>query len=235
MNIQALLRPFVVPAACSLLLAAPLSQAVPLDPTGFANGSETFTLTASFTPVENPVPAGGFVGTFGGPSPLPIINLTFWCADITQTFGFNPPPPYYNYSASADTNLNLRRLFGEVSASDRVSSTLNSAAFQLDIWEILYETAAPFDLTTGNFKASGDAATLVQANTWLLGLAAATPSTSVFDLTSAGHAQQNFVTDVVLPTTLITVPEPGSLVLLGAGMFAAMFAMRRRTPKVGRQ
>lgn len=244
MKIQALLRRFAAaPAVCSLLLVAPFSHATTftLDTFGFINGSESFFLTTTQSPlVENPVPAGGFSGTATFPPSAPV-NITFWCAQLTQDFS---PPHSYQYSAvaipsSAGVDINLHRLFAEVGASSRVDTTIDSAAFQLAIWEILFEgtTTSPYSVSTGDFKAVGDpvsadaTASINQANSWLAGLGTGTPTNALFFLTNPDR--QDFITDIPIPT-LFQTPEPASLALLGIGMLAAI-ATRRRTPKVGRQ
>src|SRR5437588_3647754 len=97
---------FGIAAICALV--TPVTNATTLVPNGYANGSEAFLLSATFTPVVNPVNAGGFTGTFGG---TPIL---FWCVDLQHTFGFGNS---YNYTASIYLNDALSRLFTEVGGS----------------------------------------------------------------------------------------------------------------------
>jgi PEP-CTERM motif len=226
MKIQSLLhRVLVAPALCALVIAAPLSHATSsLVGNGFANGYEWMELTAPFGLVEDPVPAGGFTGTLDG-NPL-----LFWCAELTQTFSFGDPQPY---SVSIFTNTKLSQLFTEVGGSAAATSTtVSSAAFQLAIWEILFEgnTTNPYSLSTGNFSATGDAAALDMANTWLADLDQFQASTTLILLSNRSH--QDFITDTMPPGLL--VPEPGSLPLLGVGILAVMIAVRRRTQRAGR-
>jgi hypothetical protein len=237
MNIRSLMRYTVlIPALCALLGVPTLaySAAVFLVGDGYKNGSESFLLTAAPPPVVNPVNAGGFAGRIGpnpGPNP-PTTPITFWCAELTQTFGFGAVYGEYTYSPLGNTLLS--QLFTEVGGSaSATSTTVRSAAFQLAIWEILFEGASygSLNVSNGNFRASGDALAISQANTWLAGLSAGSPATTaLFLLASPDH--QDFITDTTSP--LLLTPEPGSLALLGIGILAAMFAMRRRTQGASR-
>jgi hypothetical protein len=213
----------VVSIASACFLGAPAAQATALVGNGFANGSENFLLSASFTPVENPVPAGGFTGTFGG---TPIL---FWCADLMRTFSFGTS---YDYTASLYTNTNLSRLFTEVGGSAAATATTNSsAAFQLAIWEILFEgtTVSPYSLSTGDFKVTndyGNTAAVTLANQWLAALGSFAPTTTLVWLSNDTH--QNFITDTTIPSRLL-VPEPLPLSLVGLGLLAMIFVTRRQT------
>ena len=179
------------------------------------------------------VGAGGFAGRIG-PSPLPnppTTNIIFWCAELTQTFGFGT---VYDYTSSSLGNTLLSQLFTEVGGSASATSTTDrSAAFQLAVWEILFEggTYGSLNVSSGNFQATGNAAAIAQANSWLAALDAGDPATTaLFLLSSPDH--QDFITDTNTP--LLQTPEPGSLALLGIGILAAIFAMRRRTQGTSR-
>lgn len=221
-SILRLASAFGIAAACTL---APVANATTLIANGYANGSEAFLLSAPFPPVVNPVNAGGFTGTFGG------VPLLFWCADLQHTFSFGTS---YDYTASLYANNALSRLFTEVGGSAAAVSTTNSsAAFQLAIWEILFESniTNPYNLGTGNFEVAndeGNTAAVTLANLWLQNLNNYAPSTQLIFLTSTdGH--QNFITDTTIPSRLI-IPEPSSLPLLGIALLAIAFGLRRRVP-----
>lgn len=212
-------RALVVATACACCIA-PAVQGHTLDTYGFANGSEAFDLT---TPTVS-ASTGGFAGAWDG------TPITFWCVELTQYF--TPGSSYMDYSTGALSGSvwsNLGRLFSEVDPATRTSTTDNSAAFQLAIWEIVYEGGTGLDLTTGTFHITnnnGNTAAQNLANTWLTNL----PGSSVVALTLLhSDNEQDFIT--VLPgdrDCCTTVPEPSPLPLAALGLLA-MVAARRRT------
>jgi hypothetical protein len=236
MNIRSLMRHTVlIPALCTLLGVPTLaySAAIYLVGDGYANGSESFTLTATPPPVVNPVNAGGFTGRIGpnpGPNP-PTTPIIFWCAELTQTFSFGT---VYTYTSSPLSNTLLSQLFTAVGGSASATSTTDSsAAFQLALWEILFEggTYGGLDVSSGNFQATGNATAITLANSWLAALDAGdAATTALFLLSSPSH--QDFLTDSNSP--LLLTPEPGSLALLGVAILAAMFTRRRRPQRISR-
>jgi len=143
MKIPTLLSRALLSAALAVALCA---QANPiLIGNGYAAGSEEFSVTAPTTTAN----AGAFTGTWNG---QPII---FFCFELTQYFQFGVP--YSDYVASNPSNAQfalLSRLFTE--AFDHVlDNTDNSAAFQLAVWEILYDPS-PTSLSTGTFHVTND-------------------------------------------------------------------------------
>jgi len=210
-NGSILKRVLFASAACVAVSTAPVAQANPtLDSIGWANGYENFTVSNH---LSGGVSAGGFSGTWGG---TPIV---FWCYEMTQSFSF--PGPYTDYHAVPLVNLRLSELF----QADLVSAltgpvNVNSAAFQLAVWNILYDTDNFVDL--GTWFAKGDASAISLANSWLATLPSSS-SFSLVQLTSLEH--QDFVTP---GGPLTQVPEPSPLPLLGAGLAAMTFALRRR-------
>ena len=107
-----------------------------------------------------------------------------------------------------------------------VVDNVSAAAFQLCVWELVYEdlyVALPpgWDVTSGKFKARDDGGNTTlainQANAWLAEINGSGPFAQLVGLTKAG--KQDFVTSVV--------PEPGTITVLLVGA-ASVCAVRRK-------
>jgi len=200
------------------IAAAGHAQGNVLQTTGWLNGSETFDLSSGGT-AYNGIPTGGFTGKWNG------VNIVFWCVELNQYF--SPGTSYSDYVATPLTNALLSELFQEAFASADDSKD-NSAAFQLAVWELMFDGGATHDVTSGNFRvtnAHGNTNAETIANGWLANL----PSSSNYGLSflySPGH--QNFITGYLPPSQCCgNVPEPDVLALFGAG-FAAFAVVRRK-------
>ena len=193
-------------------LAAPQAHA-DFVPTGYVIGSQQFGLTGgTFN-------AGAFKGTWDG---APIV---FWCIELNQNFGFGTH--YTTYTPSAASNALLSQLF-TAAYGGALSSTQNSAAFQLAIWEIIYD-GGNLNLSSGSFQVldnKGNGATVATAQSFLNMVLSASPITPLTFLHDPSH--QDFVTTDKVP---FRVPEPGSLALItialiGSGVVRARKARR---------
>jgi len=197
---------------------------VTLHPTGFANGSESFNVSVPTVLDPNAVPTGAFTGTINlDPTPI-----TFFCFELTQSFGFGSPYTYDDSVQSGGKYDTLSELFTEAFAH-ATDSTQNSAAFQLAVWEILEETT-PVSLSPGGTQGTfyvtndyGNTATVTAANNLIAGL----PAAGVYTIHLLhNESNQDFVYGV--PTiTLRKVPEPGPLSLVAVALIA-LLAVRRR-------
>lgn len=208
--------------AAQLAFANPVT----LNPTGFANGYESFNVSVATVLDPNAVPTGGFVGTID-PGAIPI---TFFCFELTQSFGFGNTYTYDDTVPIGSKYDELSELFTEAFAG-ATSSTMNSAAFQLAVWEIL-EEGTPKSLNElptadqGTFYVTndyGNTATVTAATALITGL----PTTELYTIHLLHNADnQDFVYGVLTPT-LRKVPEPGPLSLVAVALIA-LFAVRRR-------
>ena len=227
-NISTLLHRTI--AACAiagaLCLSAP-AAANTLQTTVWLNGSVALTTHRGAT-AQN-VAAGGFTGIWNTTTPI-----TFWCFDLDHFFSVGST--YTDYTASplgGGVATQLARLFEEAFGSAGASA-VNSAAFQLAVWEIEYDGGS-LDVTAGSgFSATGGGANgtaaRAQANAWLANLGSYTgASWSISQLLSATH--QDFIVGNLPPSKCCKndVPEPPVLPLVLAAMGAvAMVESRRR-------
>ena len=210
-------------AACLTLSASPVVNAGTLTSSSLSGEA----VTINFNGSSGGTTAGVFTGTFDSTA------IIFWCIDLTKHVSY-PPFSYSGYTAapfesaplgfSAARQLDLARLFSN-DFSLALTDAHHSAAFQLAIWDILFDNDANLSTSGGAGQfgmTGGDFTTRALAQSWVTGLGSGTPTFPLVQLTSRDH--QDFIT----PPGTGLVPEPAALQLLGAGLAAMMFAMRRR-------
>jgi len=223
---------FFAAAAGLALSAAPIAQAGTLTSSSLSGEN----VTINYNNANAGTTAGVFTGTFdsdgaGGNDP---IDILYWCVDILKHVAY-PPFSYDGYTAApfenapltfdATRQLNLLRLFTN-NFGEALSNAQHSAAFQIAIWDVLFDNDAKISTYggAGQFGLSaGNAGTILIAQGYVDGLGSKNPQYPLTQLTSREH--QDFVT----PGTPFLVPEPSPLPLLGAGLAVMLFAMRRRT------
>jgi hypothetical protein len=198
--------------------AAAPAMAVPIQVLGSEYGSQQAQITAPTPPGIVTVNAGAFDVTING------ISAVAWCADIQQNISFGSAN--LNYTAgSLDPTLATRlgQLATKVGYNTFAFDATSSAAFQLAVWEILFDVVPPdYNLTSGLFalnSANTNAAALAQAATWLTGLPG-----------GASHYAIEFYTNRDVQDLIVfrKVPEPGSFAILMVGVGMAGFVVARR-------
>ena len=157
----------------------------------------------------------------GGPSPYTrILGLdgahdATDAAELTRLFDLYYPNAATGtyYSGGAQTN------FGDFGAGP--TSAQDSAAFQLAVWEIWFDN--DMNLSTGSFTATASAVT-TQAQGYLTAVGnGPTPAAgwTLYEfISTSNNLSQNYLS-VQHTVPLQQAPEPGTLILLGAGALAA--------------
>src|SRR4051794_31386064 len=121
-------RTLAVMSFWALLCAPAHADPIELLPQGFIKGSQAFNLS-----IGGNVSAGGFKGTWDGQ------QIIFWCIELTQYFGFGGGYKNYDVSEPGSATMTLLgQLFAEAYGAAS-SDEAHSAAFQLAIWEIVYD------------------------------------------------------------------------------------------------
>ena len=217
-------RNVIVSAAIAgfVLVAAP-AHAENVTFSGFADGSKSvnYKLSAPNISVQGSANAGGFDTSVNGGA-----SFVSYCIDLYQTIGFNTP--YNGYSevlgsaynfANTNANSDLAKLF---SAGHLVNDSKTSAAFQIAVWEIAYESSGLYDLSSGAAKFSGGSAgtsgALTLASGWLASLASVA-DVDIHVLKSGQHQDMVYAAPV---------PEPSTYALMLAGLAGVGFVARRR-------
>jgi hypothetical protein len=223
MNILSFVRRSLAIVTAGVALCAPpvaLANPVTLIPTGFASGSESFNVSVATIVDPSALSTGAFKGTLDG------IPITFFCFELMESFGFGNTYSYTDEIQTGGKFDTLSELFTE-GFTTSTTSTLNSAAFQLAVWEILEETT-PGSLSPGGGQGTfyvtndhGNTSTVTAANALIAGL----PATGLYTIHLLSNADRQDFVYGTLP--LRQVPEPAPLTLIGAAM-VALFVIRRR-------
>ncbi len=232
MKIQSTIkRALVACAAGSLLSAAPFVQAGVLDTTGYVGEAVTINYNGS----SQSTSAIAFTGaTFDAVAINP-----FWCIDLAKHV---PYPPWPGSGISGYTEAifqsspltftgaqvqDLRTLFERHLPSSLTAQS--AAAFQLAIWDLLFDDAFHNLSTSGaggfGVVSIGDAGTVGLAQGWINDTLANAGSSTFLLIQLTSRANQDFITP---GTGGGDVPEPAGIALLGIGLLAMVLLGRRR-------
>ena len=161
----------------------------------------------------------------------------FFCIELTQFADTGPNTYTRNLGVpNATDSAELTRLFNQFYPNGATGTyysggsqtnfgnfpdTNASAAFQLAIWEIWFDTDNNLDLSTGAFRANGPSGVTSLAQSYLNAIgngSTAAPGWTLYEFNSP--TKQDYLS-VEHTGPIQQTPEPGTLILLGVGAFAA--------------
>jgi hypothetical protein len=219
-------------ASAVLALVAVAAQADTVSLPDFAYGS--LAVKVNVTGVTNGIvdeSAGAFSTKLNGGA-----SFLSYCIDLTQSaaLGGAPDSSYSRVAGSSYSFDNpaaaasLSKLF--TFAGSLVTNNSTSAAFQLAVWEIIYESPSnAYSMTLGRASFGTqdprDAGTVTLASSWLNALST-TPATDPISILTSVNSQ-----DLVYGGATAPIPEPSTYALMIAGLAGVGFVARRRSQK----
>lgn len=150
-------------------------------------------------------------------------DFVAFCVDLAQ-YLHNPTTYTIKPDLFGGTVLtNIKKLFnsalGGGELAQVIDTSVEAAGLQVALWEVITETGPTFDVASGDFWVSENAAAAAKAQSYLDGMAGA--ATDGYDMTFYySSTKQDVVTVSPVP-----VPAAGMLLLTGLGGIAAL---RRR-------
>ncbi|MEO6031146.1 MAG: PEP-CTERM sorting domain-containing protein [Burkholderiaceae bacterium] len=219
--------------AAGLMLAATCAQAgETVKLTGYTFGSAKSVNVKIDYAGSNPLDksysggAGQFTGTLNGNS------FTTYCLDLYETFHFNHTYTNYNIVALDTAKaFDIGRLMTQWGSN--VDTATKSAAFQVALWEIMYDTGSLYRLSNpsqGIFsETASNNGVRALAQSYLDDLGSVS-NFQVSMLQSLGHYNGDHRWVAGNQDFLITtpVPEPSTYALMLAGLAGVGFVARRR-------
>lgn len=215
--------------AFSLVAGGAMATTATFDFQDFASGSTTVDYSAKGSDFSKSGSALAGAFEFLNESVSPAETFIAWCIDILTNLNAGDVLYETNVSILGAAELGrLQNLFDANYEGDTAANGVNSAAFQVAVWNSIYDTdadAGAFGSATAGFKLTGPSSVISKANEYLLAAAGyAGPQRWVI-------AQHRDVTpksqDLI---TVSAIPAPLGALLIGTAVLgaAAVSARRRR-------